>query len=287
MLVKVGEHEWHMEKDLVDKLEQIKAQLRRNNNYVMIIDGNTGEGKTTLACQIAKYVDPNFDSHNLYYDGDEYIKGCIYAGKYSAVVYDEAYRDWSSTRVMSSMSHRLNAMMMEIRQNNLFHIIVLPSFFDLNKTMAIFGSDSLIHVCRRSGNRIGGFKYFHRPLKKYLYIQGKKFYNYAAAKRLIRGTFGPKMPINEEAYLVKKKEMLQRLMRGEEKTFGPQAKKQMIERNAFVAMLKIHCGWSFTKMAEEYKIILKREISPSNIGVYYKNCMDLVEESGRTIEDLR
>lgn len=249
MQVEVGEHKWSIDKVLAHKLKLIaKSRLRRNRDFVLLVDGVPGIGKSTFAAQIAKIVDPSFDVHNMHYDGDDFIKAAVDSPKYKAIIYDEAYRDWSNLRVLSSISHRLNAMLMEIRQNNLFIIIILPSWFDLNKTMAIFRSDAMIH-CYERPNGARAFNYYTREAKKYMYIRGKKFYNYKYGNPIIKSTFSDYMPINMEGYLKKKKAMMERLKQEQIKPLGKLDKKRELARNGLAYLLKHEFGHKYSDAA--------------------------------------
>ena len=77
---------------------------------------------------------------------------------------------------------------MQIRQKNLFVIMVLPTFFVLDKYVALFRSRALIHVYECKKKR-GYFKVYNQKKKKLLYLLGKATYSYSGAKWSIKTRF--------------------------------------------------------------------------------------------------
>ena len=60
-------------------------------------------------------------------------------------------------------------------------IMVLPTFFLLDKYVALFRTRALIHVYESKGRR-GYFKLYNRKLKKLLYLLGKPTFSYVPNK---------------------------------------------------------------------------------------------------------
>jgi hypothetical protein len=71
--------------------------------------------------------------------------------------------------------------MMQMRQKNLLVILVLPTFFLLDKYAAIFRTRALIHVYENKGIR-GYFRVYNYKKKIYLYLFGKQTYSYGGSK---------------------------------------------------------------------------------------------------------
>src|SRR3989304_1484455 len=91
--------------------------------------------------------------------------------------YDEAYRGLSSRAAMSQINKLIVSVMMEMRQKNLVAIIVLPTFFMLDRYVAIFRSKGLFHVYQNKGKR-GYWLFYNENEKKLLYILGHKLMSY-------------------------------------------------------------------------------------------------------------
>ena len=92
-----------------------------------------------------------------------------------------------------------------MRQRNLYVIIVIPSFFDLDKYFALWRCRCLIHVYfSRDGSR-GSYIIFPKTSKKYLYLMGKKFYDYSKPKSPYPPcSFGNVYTVDEQDYRSKK-----------------------------------------------------------------------------------
>ena len=66
---------------------------------------------------------------------------------------------------------------MQMRQKNLFIIIVLPTIYLLDKYMALFRTQALIHIYENKGVR-GYFRVFNYAKKKQLILKGAKTMSY-------------------------------------------------------------------------------------------------------------
>ena len=169
-------------------------------------------GKSMLAQQLAKKVDPTFDISRMCMTPIEFTKAVIHAKKGQCVIFDEAFTGLSSRASLTEQSRLLVALMMEMRQKNLFIIIVMPTIFLLDKYAALWRARGLFHVYTKNGQR-GRWIYFNGKKKKLLYMLGKKTYNYTFPRSKFRGRFYELYTINEEEYRTKKKESLMKKSR--------------------------------------------------------------------------
>jgi len=155
----------------------IPSLQKKDKDCFLVIDGAEGGGKSTLAMQIGKYVDPTLDLSRVVFDGEAYRQAIFKAKKGQCVIFDEAFTGLSSRSSLSAINRTLVSLMMQVRQKNLFIIIVLPTIFLLDKYVAVFRSKALIHVYESGGNR-GYFRLYNKKKKKYLYLSGGKTYSY-------------------------------------------------------------------------------------------------------------
>jgi hypothetical protein len=85
-----------------------------------------------------------------------------------------------------------------IRQKNLALIVVAPSFFDLNKYIAVQRSRCLIHVYTEKDLTRGRYAFFTQKRKNILFTEGKKNYNtYAKPEANFYGRFTDSNPLGE------------------------------------------------------------------------------------------
>jgi len=185
---------YYLDRGLKRNLNKIKKDLvKKDRDYFLAIDGNEGSGKSTLALQIGKYVDPTLNLSRVVFDAESFREVIFKAKKGEVVVFDEAFTGLSSRASLSGINRALVSLMMQMRQKNLFVIMVLPTFFLLDKYVALFRARALIHVYETKGkdgskNR-GYFKVYNQLKKKYLYLAGKPTYSYSGSKWKIRTKF--------------------------------------------------------------------------------------------------
>ena len=193
---------------LKNNLDQAKKITSKDWDMVFLVDGYEGSGKSVLAMQVAYYCDPSLVAERICFTSQDFQEAIKKADKYQAIVYDEAYTGLSSRGTMSKVNKSIVEMLAEIRQKNLFVVIVMPTFFDLDKYVALWRSRVLLHVYTGANFQRGFFSFYNADNKKALYVQGKKFYNYHAWKPNFRAKFGNYYPIDEAEYREKKRTAL-------------------------------------------------------------------------------
>ena len=199
--------EYYMDDRLKKNLDKrvIPALKIKDEDYVFVIDGGEREGKSSLAIQIARYVDPSLNLDRIIFNPTNFKEVILKAKKGQCIIFDEAFRGLASRGALTEMNKVLVGLMMEMGQKNLCVIIVLPTFFLLEKYVAIFRSRGLIHVYKSKKGQKGYWVYFNKRKRKILYLKGKKEFDYRVVKSKFRGRFYGKLPIEEDGYRLKKK----------------------------------------------------------------------------------
>lgn len=159
----------------------IESLQKKDKDCVIAIDGSEGSGKSTFGFQLGKYVDPTLDTSRITFTGEQFKEAIFKAKKGQCVIFDEAFTGLSSRSSLSAVNRTLISLVMQMRQKNLFVIIVLPTFFLLDKYIALFRTRALIHVYENKGVR-GYFRVYNKKLKKRLYLTGKQTYSYGSGK---------------------------------------------------------------------------------------------------------
>lgn len=180
---------------------------KKDKDKVYIVDGAEGSGKSTFAMQFGKAIDPTLDLSRVCMTPDEFTKAVLKAKKGQVVIYDEAFTGLSSRQSWSEVNKLIASLMMEMRQKNLVVIIVMPTFFLLERYVALFRAKGLFHIYLKNGKR-GRWMYFNNKKKKILYILGKKLFDYSKPKSQMRGRFYDQYVLNEDEYKLKKREAL-------------------------------------------------------------------------------
>jgi len=183
---------------LKQNMDYLKKSLKNDYDFFVVIDGRERFGKSTLAAQLAHYLDPTYNLDRCVFTADQFSDAVEKAEKYQAIVFDEAHGYLGSRQSMSSFNKKLIKIMSEMGSKNLIVIIVLPNFFELDKYPAIHRSSCLINVHKRAG-----FMFFNYKKKKDLYLKGKRFYAYNVSANF-HGAFVKHFPLDKEAYQAKK-----------------------------------------------------------------------------------
>ena len=213
-MVKVFEgtdHEYYMDGILKENLDTAKDKIKADWDMVFVYDGMEGSGKSVKAMQDAFYCNPEPDLINRYcFTANQFRQAILTAKKYQAVVYDEAHAGLNARAAMSYINRALVSMLTEIRQKNLFVFIILPTFFDLDRYVALWRSRALIHIYTKGNFERGYFAFYNSQRKKDLYMLGKKLYSYRTPKPNFIGRFTNQYPLDEAEYRKLKRAALAR-----------------------------------------------------------------------------
>jgi hypothetical protein len=151
----------------------------RDKDCVIAIDGTEGSGKSTLGLQFCKYIDPSFNLSQVVFTPDSFREAVYKAKKGQAIMFDEAFTGFSSRAGLSGVNKTLISLMMQVRQKNLFIVIVLPTFFLLDKYISLFRARVLVHVYQNKSRR-GFFRVYSSKKKRLLILdKASRTYSYA------------------------------------------------------------------------------------------------------------
>lgn len=237
-----------MDGKLQRNLDKIKKRvLKKDMDSVFVIDGGEGAGKSVFGMQVAKYLNPKFDLKHVCFNATEFMNAINNSKKGDVILFDEAYSGLASRTALSEVNHLLVSMMMEMRQKNLIVIIILPSFFLLDKYVALWRAVALFHVYMIKGKR-GRWIAFNRKKKKILYLKGKKDYNYNVVRSRFRGRFLDKYMVNEALYRAKKSLALKKRER------RTKSEKYIRQRNKLLYGIYKDFGLSLAKLVTFCKL---------------------------------
>jgi len=237
----------------------IPSLQKNDKDCVLVVDGREGAGKSTLAFQLAKYVDPTFNINRIVFSPDKFREQILNAKKGQAIVYDEAFTGFSSRASLSPINRVLVSLAMQMRQKNLFVIIVLPTIFLLDKYMALFRTRALIHVYENHGNR-GYFRLYNSKTKKLLILLGNKTMSYSPkiARTNFRGRFYGKFALGSKEIEEEYRKRKEKALADSEKT--PMTSTQMKykeHRDTLIWMTRKNSGKTYRELSEwleEYNI---------------------------------
>ena len=206
-----------LNKNLRDKV--LPDLHKKDKDYILVVDGKEGSGKSTLAFQIGKFVDPTLDLSRIVFSPDDFRSAILKATKGQCIIYDEAFTGFSSRSSLSPVNRVLVSLAMQMRQKNLFILIVLPTIFLLDKYMAIFRTKALIHVYENKGIR-GYFRIFNSRKKQQLILRGQKTmtYNHKGLYTRFKGRFYGKFALGDKEIEKKYKKLKEKALSDSEKT---------------------------------------------------------------------
>lgn len=200
--------DYSMDGLIIKNLKEIKRVIKNDWDYVIVVDGEVGAGKSIFAQQVAYYLtDGQFCVDDIVFDPKQFRDRCIKAKKYSCIVFDEAFRGLSARSALTQTNKILMSMLQEIRQRNLFILIVLPSIWDLDKYISLHRCKGLFHIEVDDKRNRGYFKFFKKQTLMNWLRENNNKYRYPKLCSF-RGRFNSKTPIDEIAYKAKKKEAL-------------------------------------------------------------------------------
>jgi hypothetical protein len=213
---------------LKNKLDNIKMVQKKGWDAAVLIDGIEGSGKSTLGLTCAYYLsDGKFELKDICTGSNDAIAKLDQVKEGGVLLIDEGSLLFSSSDAMRREQKQLIMILNVIRQKRIALIIVSPSFFRLNRYIAIDRTRFLIHVYTKEDLKRGRFTYFGQKKKNKLYELGKRNFNsYAKPRANWNGTFADFNPFGEE-YAKVKKQSLREALNPEKKALEPKKIQQL------------------------------------------------------------
>mgnify|MGYP006401497775 FL=1 len=198
---------------LKNKLDNIKMVQTKGWDATVLIDGIEGSGKSTLGLTCAYYLsDGKFELKDICTGSNDAIAKLDQVKEGGVLLIDEGSLLFSSSDAMRREQKQLIMILNVIRQKRIALIIVSPSFFRLNRYIAIDRTRFLIHVYTKQDLKRGRFLYFGQKKKNKLYELGKKSFNsYSKPRANWNGTFTDFNPFGEEYAKIKKQSLREAL----------------------------------------------------------------------------
>lgn len=226
-----------------------KDVLKKDQDKFILIDGREGSGKSVFAQQLASTLDKSFCLEKICFNADEFINIVKDPKRKSGdcIVLDEAFSAANARQALSNVNRAMIAVSTEMRQLNLFVVIVLPTFFDLDRYFAIWRTDTLFHVYFNKKKERGRYIIFPFNKKKLLYLKGKKEYDYNKVKSPYPPCrFFKEYTVDELEYRRKKEEAFRR----REKKVSPVEKRYKEALIKSIQIIKENMGWSDEKIGK-------------------------------------
>ncbi len=264
----------YMDGRLYESFSNAKGVMKKKKlDLVIACSGYPGLGKSKLISQTASFCDPSFTEDRMWQTTEDFVNAVKNeTGILKAHVLDEAWEGLSSGQVRRKIGRVLLNIMNVIRQKRLYIFIVLPDFFDLSKSIAIFRSRWLIHCYSEEFGDIGRFAAFDQGAKKQLYIRGKRFEDYGAWPADFYGSFtkGDSPNFNWDRYEkeIKPKSMINSLENSESNSDAIDQRNELIfflynEHNYKTKDIAKKCGISLRSIQQTIRDFKKSNRDPS------------------------
>lgn len=109
-------------------VEYIHQRIEKNKNFIGMISGPTGSGKTWAGLSIAELLDKDFNIDRVVFKATELMalvnSGTLKSG--SVILWDEAGIDLSSRSWQSAMNKMLNFLLQTFRHKNIILFLTAP-----------------------------------------------------------------------------------------------------------------------------------------------------------------
>lgn len=207
---------------LYSNLEILSKRIVDDMTFLGIIFSSTlevGTGKSVLATQIGEAwteimkkhhnVDVPFTTNNIVFTPKDLIERAFKLPRYSCILLDE----WEDQTYWSELGISLRKFFRKCRQLNLFMLVIIPNWFQMNLSYAVSRSAFAIDVKFGKDFERGFFSFYNFNTKKELYIKGKKEHNYRVVRPTFNGRFLDGYGVDEVEY---RKAKLADLKRAEE-----------------------------------------------------------------------
>jgi hypothetical protein len=203
--VRIRRLNYKLPKKLTEILDGFKWAMHfKNQSAVIVVDGRSGMGKTTISFQIGRYMSGNFNLEHVHFNPKSFLEGLTRVKKGDVIIFDEAML-LSSRAALTEINRMVVVAMSMIRSKNILVIFNVNSIFDLDKNLALSRADLLLNVYGDSLTDKGRFMAFFKGSDgvdriKHLYINGKKFYSYARPKSNFHANFSSNFVLDEYEY---------------------------------------------------------------------------------------
>lgn len=227
------------------------ANREKNTSAVILVDGRSGMGKSTLSFQIGCYCDGSFSLDSVYFNPSQFLEGLANAKPCSVHIFDEAMI-LSNRSSMSAINKMIVQAMSMIRSKRLIVIFCINSIFDLDRNLVLSRADICLNVYGDSLVDRGKFMSFFKgedgqDRLKMLYLMGKKFYSYSHPKSNFNTTFSSYFPFSESEYESRKQKGVNDFLLSTEKGRSDKTRKS---RDSLIMWIANNTELSTNQIAE-------------------------------------
>ena len=119
-------------------IQQVQRRLwKKNKNWLGIITGQTGSGKSWSALSMAEKIDPDFDTSKVVLEPENFLKNVAERtwGQGDVVIFDEAGAGMSAKAHMTKKNRIIDQVLQTLRRQNIAVIFTVPSKSNVDKSV--------------------------------------------------------------------------------------------------------------------------------------------------------
>jgi len=120
---------------LQEYVESVKSHLKAKWDWVHVVDGMEGSGKSTFGLLIKAIYEGEWNLDRIIYDARELVENMEKLPRKSCIMMDEIILTSYKRDASTAINKVLNKAFSIVRDRNLFFILILPSYFDLDKDL--------------------------------------------------------------------------------------------------------------------------------------------------------
>jgi hypothetical protein len=178
---------------------------------------------STLFSQLAKIVDPECTLENCHFSVEEFTTAIGESERVDKVQVqaDDEATDLMSRSALESGNKKVLITLARMRSKKIVVFLMLPSFFDLDRTIAMFYTKMVVRCFNKGQLHRGYFQaWLGSKAVRELYLNGKKTYSYYKPKPNLKGQFCRAFCFPEPDYSNKKDAALLKMSKKESKASG-------------------------------------------------------------------
>lgn len=180
---------FYIDNKLKKNIDILIDGVRQKDDFVLVVDGHEGSGKSIFAQELGKYcserLNTNFTVHNIHFKLNDYIDTSLEAPIMHINVLDESRKILNKKASMTYNVRKFTDYMSECRKRQQVHIFCVPAYHDLDEYIIKWRMKGLIHCLKyykesdnyESGYMIqrGEFKFYpnDEKLKEYYHYKYK------------------------------------------------------------------------------------------------------------------
>jgi len=151
-------------KILKANLDGVKEKLRKDMDWLHLVVGYEGVGKSCLGIQICQDVDSDFDVSRIVFSPMEFMEAVHRAKPYQAILCDEGVELLFTRKAMHREQVDIIKTLTQIRAKNLFICICIPDLFLIDSYIRGHRIKSMTRIVRR-----GVFAFFSKKRTGQIY----------------------------------------------------------------------------------------------------------------------